>query len=129
VNKNTRWQGGAGKVGTIIGLIILIMAIIVAVKWLPARVQVYDLQDTAEQYALKLGTGQIPGANKAEKVTQLLLGKAKDLEIPLKLENIKIEEGNRSWYIHLNYIYPIDFILFTYEWKIDQKLEGVKISV
>jgi len=126
VNKITRWEGGAGKIGTIIGLIILVAAIIVAAKMLPARIKVYDLRDNAEKLALKLGTHQIA---KPEAVVEALVKKAKDLEIPLKEENIKVTEGSGSWFITLKYTYPIDFILFTYEWKIEQKLEGVKISV
>lgn len=121
-----RWERGAGKLGTIVGLIILVVAIVFAVKYFPARVKVFQLKDTAEQAARHLGTAQI---RTAEEAIKLILDEAKDLEIKITEKNVTVTEGNRSFYIELKYTYPVDFIVYTWNWQIDQKVEGVKVSV
>lgn len=126
---NNKWERGAGKLGTIIGLVLLIIVIVMAVEWIPKRVNVYQLRDEAEQKARYLGTGQIFGKDKVEKVRIDLLKEARSLELPVKEENIKIYDDSRAWWIELTYNVELDFIVFKKDWKIDQKVEGVKISM
>lgn len=126
MNRISGSEKGAGKVGTLIGLVLLIAAIVWAVKFIPARVKVYDFKDQAELQARALSTGQI---RKPETVMRNLLQKARDLELPVKEENIKIEKGSHSWYIRLDYTYPINYFVYTQQWHVKQEVEGIRVAL
>ena len=124
--KNAQWERGAGKFGTIVGLIILIAAIVFAWGFIPVRVKVYQLKDSSEQFVRKLGTGQI---QKPEVVIREVLQEAENLELPVKEKHIRVFDDHRSWYIELKYSVPLDFIVMKHEWKVNQKVEGPKIDM
>jgi hypothetical protein len=122
-----RYQIGAGKIGTIIGLIVVVAAIVFAVKMIPARVKVYELKDYSEVQARQRALGT--NIRSDEQLHQLILKKAQELELPVKDDDITVRELSGSFKVNLKYTYPINFIVLTHEWKIDQEVEAVKISM
>jgi hypothetical protein len=123
-----RRERGAGKVGTIIGLILLIAAIVFAWGFIPARVKVYQLKDSSEQWARRLGTGQIDKRN-IENVVLELVKEGSSIGLPVKEKNIRVFDDHRAWYIELKYTVELDFIVYKHPWQIDQKVESPKIEM
>ena len=120
-----RREYGASKVGAIVGIIVLICAIIFAAKFLPARIHVYAVKDFAELQVREMATGR----RKPKDALQQVIQKAKNEGIKLTEDNVTIDQDARSYFIELDYIYTIDFILYQHDWHVKQKVEGVKVSV
>ena len=120
-----KWESGAGKVGTIISLLVLVIVVIVVWEWVPKRFDVFALKDDTENIAHQLGLGEI----KEEKAVELILLRAKSLELPLTEKGIAITRDNRAFYISLKYEVPLNFIFMKHQSKLNQKVEGTIISV
>lgn len=113
-------ERGEGKVGCIIGLILLVIAIWIGIKAIPVRVSVGALQDFVEQTAERASLlRDIPGGDSKEKqINWLIVQKAEQERLPVKPENIEVVLSSQRCMIRVKYTVTIDFGFYKYDWAV-----------
>lgn len=108
-----RWnQKGEGRVGLMITLIIVAVAVFLGVKVIPVRIAAYEFRDVMREEA-RYGAVR----NSDEVVAKRILQKAAELEIPLKKKNLKVKRTHSQMVISATYEQPIDLKVTTYVYK------------
>lgn len=115
-----RFERGEGKVGCVIGLILLVIAIWIGVKAIPVRVSVGALQDFVEQTAEKASLlRDTPGGDSKEKqIVWLITQKAEQERLPVKPENVEVLFSSQRCAIKVKYTVTINFGFYTYDWAV-----------
>lgn len=105
-------ERGEVNIGCVISLIILALAIIIAVKVVPALVNMGDFQSEAEALAER---ATLP-RHTNDFIRGQLAFKAQQLHVPVPESAIKVERGGQEIHIHAEYDYTVDLIVTTYTW-------------
>lgn len=113
-----RGQRGDGKLGCILGLAVLVVAVIVAIKVVPLKIAVAELADFSTRQAERAA---LPGATDAN-IRDAILEKAKTLRLPLAAENIKVSRTTRDITITYRFEMDVKLPLYTYRWKVDREI-------
>jgi hypothetical protein len=108
-------EKGEGRVGLMITLIIVGVAIFLGVKVIPVRIAAYEFRDVLREEA-RYGAVR----NSDEVVTKRILQKAAELEIPLKKKNLKVRRTPAQMVISATYEQPIDLKVTTYVYKFEE---------
>lgn len=115
---NARSQRGEGRLGCLVGIVLLIVAGLAAYRLIPIKVKAADLRDTVMDEARSAGSVDDGG------IHQKIWRKAKELELPVGPEQIKIRRANAYIYIDVEYSVPVEFPGFTYDWKFKHHAEN-----
>ncbi|HKI05954.1 MAG TPA: hypothetical protein VKK31_28505 [Thermoanaerobaculia bacterium] len=113
-----RSERGEGNLGCILWLLALGLAILIAVKAVPVKLQSTELYDYMDELA-KFSAAQLP----PEELKKRLLTRAGQLRVPLQKENIIIERNGDRIYMEIDYTVPVEFPGYTYQWHFRQKLD------
>ena len=117
MKENRGWtnENGEGRVGLMITLIIVGVAIFLGVKIIPVRVAAYEFRDVLREEA-RYGAVR----NSDDIVTKRILQKAAELEIPLQKKNLKVRRTPGQMIITATYEQPIDLKVTTYVYKFEE---------
>jgi type III secretion system FlhB-like substrate exporter len=107
-----RRERGESQVGCLFGLIILALAVFVAYKMIPVKVKAAELRQVVEDEAKSAGT------HDDGRIRDTILNKAKDNKLPVTENNISITRAHSEITVDVDYIIPVDFPGFTYQWHI-----------
>jgi len=111
-----RRQRGKGRFGFIIAVLIVAAAVYVAVKLVPVKVRTYQFADFMREEA------QRAAWNKNEQtLREHLLEKAAMLGLPVTAKNLQIKMGGGEIRVSARYEVPVDLMVTTYVWKVDQE--------
>ena len=89
-------------------------------KFIPVYVAAYDFDAAMQTQA------QYAGSFKPDPVIMSeLLTKAKELELPIKREDITIRRENSRLIISADYTVPIDTFFFTYNWNFQEEQSAI----
>jgi len=113
-----RSQKGEGKVGCLIGLIILLIAAMIAYKMIPIKVKSADLRDTVQDVA------RSAGQHNDKWIATAVLQKAQSLELPVTEEQIEVVRANSEIRVEVDYTVPVKFPGFVYQWHFHHKAEN-----
>lgn len=115
-----RSERGEGKLGCIIGLVLLAIAVWVGIKVIPVRVSVGALQDFVEQTAEKgsLLRDSPSGDSKEKQVVYLIMQKADQERLPVKAEDIDVKFTQQTCWIKVKYTVTIDLGFYKYNWNV-----------
>ncbi len=107
-----RFQRGQINAGCFVALIILAIAVVVAMKTIPAVVSVGDMQKEIETLAAR---ATLPNYTN-QKIRGRIYQKALELDLPVTPKSIKITRN--SQYIHIVVAYDLDlkYPFYTYHW-------------
>ena len=109
-------QSGEGRIGLIIALAVVGIAIFLGIKIIPVRIAAYEFKDFVQEEA------QAGSLRKTDAiVVQRILEKAEELEIPLKKQDLKVRRTQSEMIITAKYVQPIDLKVKTYEFRMDIK--------
>jgi len=108
----TRRQSGEGQFGCIIGLILLLIAIFVAYKMIPIKVKAAELRQTVSDEAKSAGT------HDDDHIRAAILNDARKNDLPVEEKDISIIRKNSEITVDVQYVVPIDFPGFTYNWHL-----------
>lgn len=115
MSRNRR-ERGEGQFGCLVGLVLLLIAGLVAYKLIPVKVKTAEMRDAVIDEAKSAGRHQ--NEKMAEIITKNLLEKAKQLELPVKPEDVHVERTQNSYVkIEVKYTVPVQFPGFTYNWN------------
>jgi hypothetical protein len=111
----SRRERGESQFGCLIGLILLGLAIFVAWKMIPAKVKAAELRQTVVDEAKSAGT------HNDDRIRAAILAKAREDNLPVTEDNIKIVRGNNEITVTVTYTIPLVFPGYTYNWHIVQE--------
>ena len=117
MSRNRR-ERGEGQFGCLVGLVVLLLAGLVAYKLIPVKVKAADLRETVVDEARP--AGQL----KDLPLLGNILNKAKLLGLPVAEENVKIRRTNNYIYIDVEYTVPVEFPGYTYQWHFEHHAEN-----
>jgi hypothetical protein len=106
-----RRERGEGQLGCLVGLIVLAIAIFLAWKMIPAKVRAAELRGLVVDEAKSAGT------HNDGKIRDFILNKARENNLPVTEENIKISRAHGEITVDVEYVIPIEFPGFTYQWR------------
>jgi hypothetical protein len=101
-------QRGAGTIKAILWTILLIYGAFVAYKILPAYVAEYQLADKMQEQARFAVVNHYP----EEQIRDTIFKVIKDLDIPVKREEIKITANQDVVRIACDYTVPVDLLVY-----------------
>ena len=109
-------QSGKGWFGVIFSLAILGAASYSAWVLIPIKINTYEFLDRMREEA------RFGAVNKKDSIVHdRLMQKAKQLELPLKPENLHVEREGGTYVITARYSIPVDLKVYQTMWDFDQK--------
>ena len=106
-------QAGQGKIGCVLWVLAFVIAAMAATKMIPVRVKVGQLTDYASEQA------KWAASQPADKIRTRLHNKARELELPVSKEQIKVTRTAAKLKVQMTFMVPIEFPGYTYEWNFD----------
>ena len=113
-----RRERGEGQFGCLVGIIILLVAGVMAYKLIPLKVKAADMRDTIVDEA------KSAGQHDERMIRRNILLKAKELNFPVTDENIEISRKSTYVIIDVKYTVPVDFPGYTYNWNMHHHAEN-----
>jgi hypothetical protein len=104
-----RSDSGAGRFKTFLILLFLVAVIYGSFKIIPVYVNSYELEDFIRQQNPFWLTQRAP----ADSVRNIILAKAKDLDLPVSADQVKVEAGGGRVTVNLDYTVPVDLKVYT----------------
>ncbi|MGE5236213.1 MAG: hypothetical protein ACM3O7_07690 [Acidobacteriota bacterium] len=112
-----RWrERGEGNLGCIVGVIILAIVVVLAVKIVPTRIAVAELQDFCEKEA------EQAFHYNDEKIAYDVLTEAENKHLPVTKENIKVYRNQAEVFVEVHYTVKLDLIVTDYLWKVEHNV-------
>ena len=113
-----RRERGEGQFGCLVGLVLLLIAGLIAYKMIPIKVKTADLRDTIQDEARAAAT------RNDKEITRSIVQKAEQLGLPVTEEDIDITRPTNSIRVEVKYTVPVTFPGYTYNWKFNHKAEN-----
>jgi hypothetical protein len=110
-----RLQRGEGQFGCLVGLVLLLIAGLVAYKMIPIKVKAAEMRDVVQDESRSAGT------RSDRDISRAILGKAEQLGLPITEDNVKINRVANAITVEVSYTVPVQFPGFTYNWKFNHK--------
>ena len=116
--RRSRGQRGESQFGCVVGVLLLLLGVFVAYKMIPVKVKAAELRGIVVDEAKSAGT------HGDDRITKAILRKAEDLRLPVTAENVKIDRRRSDITVDVQYIVPVEFPGFTYQWKFHHRAEN-----
>ena len=105
-----RFQRGEIPMGCILGMIFAFLVVLIGIKMAPVMLRMGDLE--REVRILADRGNRIEYTDK--RILKEIVGKAKDLQLPVSEESVKISRSDSRMVVEVNYEYPFEFPGYTY---------------
>src|ERR1700756_5757974 len=105
-------ERGESKLGCLVGLIVLGLALFVAWKMIPVKVKAAELRQTVVDEAKSAGT------HNDDRIRAAILAKAREDNLPVTAQAIDIQRGNGEIPVTVTYTIPIAFPGYAYNWHL-----------
>ena len=116
--RRSRRESGEGQLGCLFGVALLLLAVFVAWKVIPVKVRAADLRQAVIDEAKSAGT------HNDEQIMKYILAKAADQQLPVTEDNVKISRRQNDITIDVNYVMPIEFPGYTYNWHLEHEAKN-----
>jgi len=117
---NRRMQRGEGKLGCLVGLVILLIAVMVAYKMVPIKVKAAEMRDAVQDEAKSAG---LSGHTDAY-ILKTLLVKAQSLDLPVGEKDIEVARSGGDIRVEVDYTVPVKFPGYVYQWHFHHKAQN-----
>src|SRR5438105_13891385 len=114
----SRREKGEGNVGCLVGLLILAIALFIAWKMIPVKVKAAELRQTVVDEAKSAGT------HNDERIRAAILAKAREDNLPVTENDIKIVRNVGEITVTVTYTIPIVFPGYTYNWHLEHEAKN-----
>lgn len=111
-----RKQNGEGRVGLLVGLAVVGIAVFLGVKIIPVRIKAYEFRDVLRE---ECRYGAVRDNDAA--VVKRIMDKAEELELPLKKKDVTVKRTISEMIITAKYEQPIDLKVTQYVYRFDAK--------
>lgn len=113
-----RDERGEGRLGTLIGILVLAGFIYLGVKVVPLLINVYEFRDSIEEQARFAALPR----HDDEVVKRNILLKARELDLPVGAKDVIVSRSSTRIDIQVKYTLPIETPVYTYKWSLDESL-------
>lgn len=113
-----RRERGEGQFGCLVGLVLLLIAGLVAYRMIPIKVKSAELRDTV------INEARSAGQHGDAHIRKAILVEAEQQGLPVTEKDIIIERKNQNIRVEVDYTVPVEFPGFTYQWKFHHKAEN-----
>ncbi|OLD65386.1 MAG: hypothetical protein DMF52_08355 [Acidobacteria bacterium] len=113
-----RDERGEGKLGTLVGILVLAMFIYLGVKIVPILINIYEFRDSIEEQARFAALPR----HDDEEVKRSILRKAQELQLPVGSKDVVVNRSSSRIDIRVKYTVPIETPIYTYKWSLDESL-------
>jgi hypothetical protein len=111
-------ERGDSKLGCIVWLALLAIAVLISWKMIPVKVNSAELADYMVEVA------QFQSARKPpEELKAMILARASELNIPLDKQNVTVVRTGDRIRMSVEYTVPVDFPGYTYNWHFRHELD------
>ncbi len=119
LKKSSRRIGerGEGKIGCFLWLVLFSAIILFGVKAIPIKMSASRFEDYLIDQA------KFAQRTTATQLRERVRRKARELDLPLRDKNIKVRKTPSRVVIDCNYVVPIEFPFYTWNWKFDINVE------
>jgi hypothetical protein len=114
-------ERGEGRIGLLIAIIVIGIAIFVGAKVIPVRIAAYEFKDHIRQ---ECRHAAIHRDN--NKLAKRIMDKALDLELPFNAKDLKIKQTNAEYIVEASYEQEIDLKFYKYVYKFNAKERAPK---
>ena len=115
MSRNRR-ERGEGQFGCLVGLVLLLIAGLVAYKLIPIKVKSAEMRDAVIDEAKS--AGRHSNALMVSNITKNLVNKAAQLELPIKESDVVVSRtANNYCRVEVKYTVPVQFPGFVYNWN------------
>jgi len=105
-------QRGEGRLGCIFWVLFLGIGIMIAVKMIPVKIAIAELEDHMEELAERHPRGN------SQQFRTSIYKKAQELDLPVQQKEIEVQKSKQRAVMTVEFVKPIDFVVYTYQWKI-----------
>jgi len=114
-----RRERGEGQLGCLFGLVILLVAALVAYKMIPIKVKAAEVRDAVADESKSAGT------HSDGRIREGIVSTAKRVGLPVEKENIEIvRDSNNNITVDVKYTVPVQFPGYTYQWNFHHHAEN-----
>jgi hypothetical protein len=107
-----RRERGEGQFGCLVGLVLLLIAGLVAYKMIPVKVKAADLRETI------VDEGKSAGRHGDEQIRKEILNKATQIGLPVTDKDVVIKRISGDIQIKVTYTVPVEFPGgYTFNWN------------
>ncbi|MFP5246434.1 MAG: hypothetical protein ACLGH0_07035 [Thermoanaerobaculia bacterium] len=106
-----RRERGEGQFGCLVGLVVLLLAGLVAYRMIPIKIKAAELRDTI------VDESKSAGQHGEKQIRAAILHKAEQLGLPVQDKDIDIDKKPSQIIIDVRYTVPVNFPGYTYQWK------------
>jgi hypothetical protein len=114
-----RREIGAGNLGCVVGLALLVVAVIIAMRVIPTRVAVAELQDYCETEAEQ---ASLPRNSDSAMADRILI-KAQQSNLPVSKEDIEVRRDTSMVHVTVKYRVVLDLLVYKYNWDVEHKVD------
>ena len=112
---------GEGRVGTVIGLLVIVTAFYLAFKFIPVYIKTYQFGEEIETLSRRAGSARDATE---EDIRKKLLEEAERLDLPVRKEDIHIRLNYKRLKVEVKYAVPIEMPGYTYRLRCEHMYEG-----
>ena len=112
-------QRGEGRLGLFITLVVAGVAVFLAAKFVPAKVDAYQFRETLREEAKYLSVHRDDS-----QAMFRILEQAAEMEIPLDPKQVNIRRTKAEVIVKARYELPLDLKVTTYTFKFDEELRA-----
>ena len=113
-----RRERGEGQFGCLVGIVVLLIAGVLAYKMIPIKVKAADLRDTVVDEA------KSAGQHDERVIRRNILSKVEELNFPVTDDDIEISRKSTYVIIDVKYTVPVDLPGYTYNWNFHHHAEN-----
>ena len=117
MSRNRR-ERGEGQFGCLVGLVVLLIAGLIAYRMIPVKVRTAELRDTV------VDESKSAGQHSDKQIKESILYKAKQLELPVNEQNVSVKRSASYIRVHVKYTVPVEFPGYTYNWNFEHNYEN-----
>jgi hypothetical protein len=113
-----RGQRGEGQFGCVVGLLLMLIGIFVAYKMIPIKVKAAEVRGEVVDEA------KSAGMHSDARIMAEILKTATNNGLPVTEDNVKIRRGNANIVVDVEYVVPVEFPGYTFNWKFHHHAEN-----
>jgi hypothetical protein len=113
-----RRERGEGQFGCLVGVVLLLIAGLIAYKMIPVKVKAADLRDTVQDL------GRSAGTHSDKEISEAIVQKAQQIGLPVTADSVDISRAANTIKIDVKYTVPVEFPGYTYNWKFNHKTDN-----
>jgi hypothetical protein len=117
MSRNRR-ERGEGQFGCLVGLVLLLIAGLIAYRLIPVKVRAAEMRDTV------IDESKSAGQHNDKQIKEAILFKAKQLELPVEDGNVMVKRSPNYIRVEVTYTVPVEFPGYTYHWNFEHKYEN-----